>query len=217
MAIQKPQKAAPAKKTATAVTASTQVKAPKVLATYNRALDCIALAAELARQGRTAVAARAFFQAVKDPSIVAAIQTLDATNAYGLQAMTAARLKAEAEEAPADEMSDEEIDRLLNGDDVSAEADPTDGLEDLEDMEDEPEEILEEADVGDVDSDDMGDDVDEDVVIEDDGGDEVMEEEANEFASVIARLTQVKAKAAPTKKPVKASRVVVKPQPQRRK
>lgn len=183
--------------------ASTQVKAPKVLATYNRALDCMALAAELARQGRVAVAARAFFQAVKDPSITAAIQTLDATNAYGLRAMTAARLRAEAE-APSDEMSDEEIDRLLNGDDINAEADPTDGLEHLEDTS--PEEILEEADVDDVDVDDL--DLDEDVEVEEDV--EPMEEEANEFASVIARLTSVKAK--PVKKPIQASRVVVKPQ-----
>lgn len=187
------------KKTATAVKANTQVKAPQVLAQYNRALDCVALAMELATQGRTAVAARAFFQAVKDPSVTAAIRTLDATNAYGLQAMTAAaRLKAEADEAASDDMSDEEIDRLLNGDDVDADTedgfdDPTDGLESLEDQEDEPEEILEEADMV------------EDEVVED-----TMDDETSEFASVIARLTKVKAAPARVKAQA-AGRVVVKP------
>lgn len=181
------------KKTATAVKANVTVKQPKVLAQYNRALDCLALAAELGRQGRTEIAARAFFQAVQDPSITAAIQTLDATNAYGLQAMAAARLKAEAEEAPSDDMSDEEIDRLLNGDDVEADLDedPTDGLDTLEDEEGEPEEILEEADLV------------EDEVVED--GDELVDE-TNEFASVLARLTKVKASAA-----APAKRVVVTP------
>lgn len=191
------------KPAAKAVTANTQVKAPQVLAQYNRALDCIALAAELAVQGRIAVAARAFFQAVKDPSITAAIRTLDATNAYGLQAMTAAKLKAEAEEEVSDEMSDEEIDRLLNGDDVDAEVedDPTDGLEHLEDQEDEPEEILEEADL-----------VVDDECEDDDGDETMVEDETSEFASVIARLTQVKAGAAKPKGKVNAAaRVVVKP------
>lgn len=183
------------------VKANTTVSAPKVLATYSRAMDCLALAAELGRQGRTAIAARAFMQAVNDPGIGEVIKAMDTTNAYGLKAQKLeASKKLRANEEGAEEMSDEEIDRLLNGDDIGADVeDPTDGLDSLEDEEDDPEEILEEAD--------LVEDGEEDFM-EDDIGDDA----TGEFASVIARLVKHQGGA----RQVRAAKVPVKTTPRRK-
>lgn len=190
----------------TQVKANTKVSAPKVLATYSRAMDCLALAAELGRQGRTAIAARAFMQAVNDPGIGEVIKAMDTTNAYGLKAQkleaskkVSASKKLRANEEAAEDMSDEEIDRLLNGEDIGAETeDPTDGLESLEDEEDDPEEILEEAD--------LVEESEEDIMDDDDG------EATGEFASVIARLVKHQNGG----RQVRAAKVSVKTTPRRK-
>ncbi len=148
---------------------------PRVLATYNRSLDCLALAASLASQGRMKLAAQAFDSAIKDPSLKAGIAALDATNAYGMQALKASVGKGRTLRAEADEdLSDEEIDTLLNGDDVEADVD-----EDFDDMDDEDDDddggILEEAGIDD-DDDDMDDEDDE------------QEDSSEVFAAVLKRL-----------------------------
>ena len=67
---------------------------------YNRALDCMALAAQaFQRDGDEVLAARLFAKAMKQPDVQAAINTIEATNRHAFAQLEASKVQANAKPA----------------------------------------------------------------------------------------------------------------------
>lgn len=131
---------------------------------YNRALDCLALAAQaFTRNGDEVLAARLFAKAMSQPDVEAAINTIEATNRVAFARLEAARTEAKAKKtqaakAPvpltqkktaakrvqaAEEMGEESEFPVADEEHVEADFD-ADPLEDVEEEGEEPEEEHEE-------------------------------------------------------------------------
>lgn len=129
---------------------------------YNRALDCLALAAQaMHRDGDEILAARLFAKAMKQPDIQAAINVIEATNRHAFAQLEAAAKRkpvqtatAAAKTAPqakpatavkrvqaAEEMAEEESEFPVEEAPIEADAfdgDPLDDVEEEEEVEEAP-------------------------------------------------------------------------------
>lgn len=156
----------------------------KVMSNYNKSLDCIALAMCLGRAGRTRLAAKVFAKAINDPSAVSAINTINASNELAAKRLQAsARVDAKRTRLVAEDLSDEDIENILDGEDVDADLDG-----------DSVEVNLDDEDGDDVDADFDLDDEDDDLGDDDleaDLDEDLDEDEAQEeFARVVANMSR---------------------------
>lgn len=158
----------------------------KVMSSYNRALDCLSLAAALGQQGRIKAAANAFQAALREPSLTAAIETINASNQLAARAVRASAKRVKAGEDCSDDelyadtidLDDDEIDQALNGDgvDIDIDADLDESIDD------------EEEDVIDLDADYDEDDFDPNFEIESSEEDLDGEETEAEFGQLVASM-----------------------------
>lgn len=156
----------------------------KVMSSYNRALDCLSLAAALGQQGRIKAAANAFQAALREPSLTAAIETINASNQLAARTARASAKRVKAGEdcsdvevyADAIDLDDDEIDEVLNGDGVDIDADLDESIDD------------EEEDVIDLDADYDEDDFDPNFEIESSEEDLDGEETEAEFGQLVASM-----------------------------
>jgi hypothetical protein len=112
---------------------------------YNRALDCLALAATQLLKGRPVTASKFLMKATKMPDIVAAINIIEASNhqAYTQAKVQAAKAKPKQVRAAEDDLEDDSIKSLVGDDEDEIGGEEVDA--EAEGFEGEPEEVEDEA------------------------------------------------------------------------